>query len=85
MDRRAGRVIDGDEFRLIEVNHLLERLDDLENEVAVSRCQLRQENVLGRIGSRERRWTGPVPQASHAAEVRYEREILTVPGEEVRA
>ena len=85
MDRRACGMIDGDEPGLVEVNDLLERLDDLEDVIAVSRGQLGQDDVLGGVGPSERGGTRPVSQPSHAAEVRHERELPAVPGEEVRA
>ena len=78
-------MVDGNQPRLVEVDDLLQRLDHLEDVLAVSRRQLGQDDILGRVGPGERGGAGPVAQAADAAEVRDEGEMAAVPGEQVRA
>ena len=63
VDVRAGRVIDREQTHLIEVDHLLHRLGELERQPAVLRAQLRAGDLDVLVGIRHVALAGrhPVP------------------------
>ncbi len=76
-------MIDRNQLCFIEIGHLFQHRQRVENIVPVSRYQMRDRDIFGRIGQSVAAGSHQIAKTSHASKIADKSKTGTVPSEQV--